>query len=119
MPKSSEMDRTEVYNKPEGENKTSESWPTISASHNKKSSKTQRKKAKANAKAQEIKNLFGNQEPTKKDDILKGLFTNPEFPQHKDNTIEFSEPEPDIVWNFTIIIDSPILEQFEYLLKEQ
>ena len=54
-----------------------------------------------------------------KQDILKGFFTNPEFPKHSDNSIEFSEHKPDIVLSCNILQDSPILEQFEYLLKEQ
>ena len=42
MPKSSEKDRTEGYIKPEGEFKTSESWPTLSESHNNKIIKSHR-----------------------------------------------------------------------------
>ena len=41
MPKSSEKDRTVGYIKLEGEIKTSESWPTLSASQNNKIIKTQ------------------------------------------------------------------------------
>ena len=103
MPKSSEMDRTEGYNKPEGETKTSDSWPTTSPNPNKMITKSQRKRAKANAKVQDIKNVFANQEIVKRLDILKGLFTNPEFPQHNDNSIEVSELKPDNVSYCTIL----------------
>ena len=71
MPKSGNTDRTEGYKKPKGEN-TSESGPTISASHIIKKSKTQRKNAKANSKIQEIKYLFKNND----DDKPKGMFAN-------------------------------------------
>ena len=45
MPKSREKDRTEGYKKPEGESKTSESWPTISANKFKKQNINQRSNA--------------------------------------------------------------------------
>ena len=88
MPKSSEMDRTEGYNKPEGETKTSDSWPITSPNPNKMIIKSQRKRAKANAKVQDIKNVFANQEIVKREGILKGIFYNLEFPieSEKPNT---------------------------------
>ena len=58
MPKSSEMDRTEGYDKPEGEN-TSDSGPSNNLSI-----------FKAN-------NIEGDRE---RESILKGLFEDPEFP---------------------------------------
>jgi len=45
MPKSGEKDRTEGYKKPEGESKTSESWPAISANKGKKLNINQRSNA--------------------------------------------------------------------------
>ena len=88
MPKSSEMDRTEGYNKPEGETKTSDSQPITSPNPNKMIIMSQRKRAKANAKVQDIKNVFANQEIVKREGILKGIFYNPEFPieSEKPNT---------------------------------
>ena len=54
---------------------------------------------------------------------MKGLFTNPEFSplqDFKDKRIEFAETEPQSSFcNFTLLIESPILEKFENLLKEQ
>ena len=67
------------------------SGPNNTKEFKNKSSRNQRKKDKDNARTQEIKDLFkdnevqdiknisANQEISKKVDILTGLFTNPEF----------------------------------------
>ena len=80
-----------------------------------KSSRNQRKKDKDNARTQEIKDLFkdnkvqdiknvsANQIISKGVDILEGLFTNPEFQQRYDNSMEVSEQKPDNVTNCTIL----------------
>ena len=51
-------------------------------------------------------------EIVKREDILKDLFTNPEFPEHNDK-VEFSDDKSDIVSNCVVLFDSPILVQFE------
>ena len=61
MPKSSQMDRTDGNKMPEGEN-TSDSGPTIIANHKIKRKKNNKVKNKS------------------KDNILKGMFANLEFP---------------------------------------
>ena len=107
MPKSSETDRTEGYNKPEGETKTSDSWPTTISSPNKMLTKSQRKKAKVNAKVQDIKNVFANKEIIKREVILKGIFDNPVI------TIESESSE------YEIKRDDPLISAMQCVIDQK
>ena len=53
--------------------------------------------------AKEVEGWVANQEISKRVDILTGLFTNPEFQQCNDNSMEVSEQKPDNVKNCTIL----------------